>query len=448
MPFTLCATMDLSVVILARDRAENLPQAIASVIAQTTNRRLDVIVAAHGSQVTASAAIVREYERRYDRPTSKLRFQFVSGETPAAALNSALQRTRTPYVAFLHADDRWDRFKIERQLTAIHVGRHAGLVHTGCVSDAAEADEDIVHAEDANDDQFSEQQSPASADQQGLCVGRCLDALLSGCSVAFSSALVRRTALDEATQAAESPRWFDEQKGVAFFEDMLFRLAERTQFVLVSEPLTIVHDSVTDDVATSIHELRDGLSARLSFMDHLDGRTAIDKDLVREQLSTHIFHRMRDAANHGRRLEAEQLIHLADDLTLRDDRFTLPDEPAATRPPIEETTLNASRAEAEPATDGSSDDTVADDDDMEDSGELVAATDRPDDPLDLSRSDDPAAPKRQEAAIYDSAPMVPPHNLFNRTVPGSYEPPPRKPPARGFMQRVRDWIVRFVGGSF
>jgi glycosyltransferase involved in cell wall biosynthesis len=99
----------VSVVIPTRDRAQLLPRAVASVLAQSFQDFELIIVddaSADGSEQLARG--FRDARVRYLRHPSR--------RGGAAARNSGIARARGEYVAFLDDDDEWLPEKLERQI--------------------------------------------------------------------------------------------------------------------------------------------------------------------------------------------------------------------------------------------------------------------------------------------------------------------------------------------
>ena len=100
----------VSALIPAFNAERYLPEAIQSALTQT-RPPFEVIVVDDGStDATAEAARAFDQRVRYER-------QEQSG--PGAARNRGVELARGDHLAFLDADDRWERDKLERQLGAL-----------------------------------------------------------------------------------------------------------------------------------------------------------------------------------------------------------------------------------------------------------------------------------------------------------------------------------------
>jgi glycosyltransferase involved in cell wall biosynthesis len=110
----------VGVVIPVHDGERYLAEAIESVLAQT-HRQIDVIVVDDGSS-DDSAAVAESYAPRV---------RCFSQEAAAgigAARNRGVEMARGAYLAFLDADDLWERRKLELQLRAFELEPRPDLV--------------------------------------------------------------------------------------------------------------------------------------------------------------------------------------------------------------------------------------------------------------------------------------------------------------------------------
>ncbi len=98
-PFSPDERAAVSVVIPAYNYAHYLPQAIASVLAQT-HRALELLIVDDGSPDGTRATVAALAEPR-------LRYVWQENAGLSAARNTGLREARFPFVAFLDADDLW-----------------------------------------------------------------------------------------------------------------------------------------------------------------------------------------------------------------------------------------------------------------------------------------------------------------------------------------------------
>ncbi|GGM65051.1 glycosyltransferase involved in cell wall biosynthesis [Halarchaeum rubridurum] len=212
----------VSVVVPAYRRADVLPRAIDSALAQTVGD-LEVVVVDDGSPDDTEAVV-----RAYDDP----RVRYVAHGTNrgvSAARNTGIEHARGAYVAFLDSDDEWLPRKLERQLAALDA-KGAGWVGVYC--DYATVGGGLGARLAAL---VSERVFHAGAPREG---GRELAESLLTMRVFMgpgSTLLVARDALDGLA--------FDE--GLSIYEDwdLVLRLLARGKLAHVAEPLAVVHDT-------------------------------------------------------------------------------------------------------------------------------------------------------------------------------------------------------------
>lgn len=102
----------VSVIIPTYNRAQLLPRAIDSVLAQTVADRCDIVVVDDGSTDDTPAVAARYGDRiQYIRQPNR---------GAAAARNTGIRASDGEFVAFLDTDDEWRPDKTERQLEALH----------------------------------------------------------------------------------------------------------------------------------------------------------------------------------------------------------------------------------------------------------------------------------------------------------------------------------------
>ncbi|MGM0494333.1 MAG: glycosyltransferase family 2 protein [Armatimonadota bacterium] len=112
----------VSAVIPAYNAAGTVERALASVLAQTSDRIIEIIVVDDGSDDGTAEVVRGAY------PDVKLIQQENAGAS--AARNRGVREARGEYVAFLDADDEWLPGKIETQLE--YAREHPGVVLWGC----------------------------------------------------------------------------------------------------------------------------------------------------------------------------------------------------------------------------------------------------------------------------------------------------------------------------
>jgi glycosyltransferase involved in cell wall biosynthesis len=194
----------VSVVIPTRNRGEFLSAAIDSVLAQRFGD-FEIIVVDDGGTVESTAAVencrdprirlVRHHERRGG----------------AAARNSGIAASNSPYIAFLDDDDEWYPDKLDLQVRLLQARpTHVGVVYTGYdIVDGEKTCGQIVPVQSGN-----------------LSTALLRENLVGG----TSSVLVRRELLTAAGG-------FDERLPSFQDYDLWLRLARLCQFECLQQPL-------------------------------------------------------------------------------------------------------------------------------------------------------------------------------------------------------------------
>lgn len=119
---------EVTVVVVTRDRADMLRQALTSALAQRGGP-VDVVVVVDGS-VDDTARVLAEFP--------EVRVIHHDGGGPAAARNAGLAVVRTQWVAFLDDDDVWAPDKLLAQHLALAAAPQARWCHTGAMAVDAE----------------------------------------------------------------------------------------------------------------------------------------------------------------------------------------------------------------------------------------------------------------------------------------------------------------------
>lgn len=213
------ANPKISVIMNCLDCERYLHAALASVRSQTF-QDLEIIFWDNCSK-DSSADIAQGYG-------PALRY-FRGGETLplGAARNLAISHARGEYIAFLDCDDLWRPAKLEKQAALLDANPGLGLVCT---------DTEISDGEKGIRRLF-EQTAPGR--------GRVFDSLMRRQWISMSSAMARKSALDDiAAKAAALPggnagAWFDESLNVCEEADVFYRIAHDWECDYVDEPLTV-----------------------------------------------------------------------------------------------------------------------------------------------------------------------------------------------------------------
>ncbi|HEX5044646.1 MAG TPA: glycosyltransferase [Candidatus Polarisedimenticolaceae bacterium] len=196
----------VSAVIPAHNCARFLPQAIDSALAQE-GAALEVVVVDDGS-TDATPDVLASYAGR----VVALR---QANRGPSAARNAGIAASTGEFVAFLDADDTWEREKTRAQLAYLERHPACGLVFC----DAYLMDEAGHHL------------APLLGPRTGeVPTGSCLRELFQGNFVLIPGVMVRRSVL-------ERTGGFDERLRNAEDYDLWLRVAEIAEIGLVPEPL-------------------------------------------------------------------------------------------------------------------------------------------------------------------------------------------------------------------
>jgi glycosyltransferase involved in cell wall biosynthesis len=122
MPKTKAARPAVSVIVPAYRASRDIPDALASVFAQTFSD-FEVVVVDDGSPDGA------ELEAAIEPFRSRLQFIVQSNLGAGAARNTGIRASTGRMVAFLDADDRWAPEFLARQVALLESDRHCALVY-------------------------------------------------------------------------------------------------------------------------------------------------------------------------------------------------------------------------------------------------------------------------------------------------------------------------------
>ncbi|MEM0449419.1 MAG: glycosyltransferase family A protein [Methanomassiliicoccales archaeon] len=199
----------VSVIIPVYNRVDLLKRAIDSALAQTHDS-LEIIVVDD-----ASPEDVRSVLSYFHDP----RINYVRCEAnrgSAAARNEGIMLAKGRYVAFLDSDDEWRERKIEAQIKSL--GNH-GPGYGACYTESERFDDDSGRSIGFT-----------SYGKEGYLVGD----ILYGTRFTLSSFIVEKSVLLELGG-------FDERLRLGQDWELYLRLALRTRFAYVKEPLTVYH---------------------------------------------------------------------------------------------------------------------------------------------------------------------------------------------------------------
>jgi len=208
------AAHPVSVVIPTHDRADFLPRAVDSVLAQD-HPAFELIVVDDGSR-DATPDILAGYGSEIRVVT------FPENRGVSAARNAGIAAARHDLIAFLDSDDLFAPGKLSRQAAAMITGR-AMVAHTG----------EVWYRRGRHLNQKKKHRK-----EGGFIFHRCLEL----CAVGMSTVMVRRALFDAVGV-------FDEDLPCCEDYDLWLRVSARFPFLLVDEPLTIKHGGRQDQLS-------------------------------------------------------------------------------------------------------------------------------------------------------------------------------------------------------
>ena len=196
----------VTVIIPAHNDGAFIEQALESVLSQTF-RDFDIIVVNDGS--------TDDTEQRLTKYRDKITYIYQECRGPSAARNCAVRAARSPFVAFLDADDQWMPTKLEKQVHFAEANPAFGIVTT--------------------DVEWFNESGVINSSLKSIypiSSGFVLEKLIFDNWVSTSAAMVRRDCFGRAG-------WFDEERGV-YGEDwmMWIQIAAQYPVQFLDEVLT------------------------------------------------------------------------------------------------------------------------------------------------------------------------------------------------------------------
>ncbi|MCM0611839.1 glycosyltransferase [Marinobacter sediminum] len=225
----------VSVVTPTYNRARFLPDAVASVLAQTY-ADLELIVVDDGS-VDDTRKVLEPF-----LADGRVRYFYQENQGQSHARNHALEQATGDFIAFLDSDDLWAPGKLERQLAVLQ----------------ANPDVDIVHGDEA---MIDERGAVISLENMRRYSGSITRYLLADNSVSITTALVRRRCFYEMGG-------FDTSVGVADDYELWLRFSAR--YLFHYEPGIVASYRVMADQISSDKRRRFAANERIirTFLEH------------------------------------------------------------------------------------------------------------------------------------------------------------------------------------
>jgi glycosyltransferase involved in cell wall biosynthesis len=205
----------ISVIIPTYNRAVFLPEAIASVLAQTYND-FELLVVDDGS-TDNTADLLAGYGDR-------LRYLRQPNRGPAAARNHGIRAARYDLLAFLDSDDRFVPNKLAIQAEAMQTNPSLLISHT----------EEIWYRNGVHLNQKNIHRKAG---------GNLFERCLALCVVGMSTVMARR-------QLFEQVGMFDEDLPCCEDYDLWLRVSPTLEFLYVDHPLTIKNGGRSDQVSS------------------------------------------------------------------------------------------------------------------------------------------------------------------------------------------------------
>ena len=192
-----------SVVIASYNYGRFLPQTLESVLAQT--RQPDEIVVVDDGSTDDTKTMLAPYIE-----SGQIKYVYQENAGVAAAKQRAAEESSGDLLAFLDADDLWEKTKLEKQLPLFKDEKIGGVFSKRFIIDENGVRSSFVHPP--------------------FFRGNILNDIFAYNFIAFSSAVVRRTAFDQAGG-------YDKTLFMGVDYDLWIRIAALYEFDYIDEPL-------------------------------------------------------------------------------------------------------------------------------------------------------------------------------------------------------------------
>ena len=117
--------MNVSVVVPCHNEAKYIEQCIKSIIEQSDYSSISEIFVVDDGSTDESPQILKQLKLKFN----KLKIITTDGVGISAARNIAIKLSKSEFIAFLDADDYWDKNKLKKQLKAFNYDPSIGLVY-------------------------------------------------------------------------------------------------------------------------------------------------------------------------------------------------------------------------------------------------------------------------------------------------------------------------------
>ena len=132
----------ISVVIPCYNAADDVGNAIRSVLQQTRDDYIREVIVVNDGSTDRSEGIIRRWERKDKR----IQYIYQENSGPSAARNTGIDRSSQEYIAFLDADDCWLERKIEVQVQFLREHSQVGLLYTDAFRQRLDGETRRIHA--------------------------------------------------------------------------------------------------------------------------------------------------------------------------------------------------------------------------------------------------------------------------------------------------------------
>ena len=117
--------MSVSVVVPCHNEAKYIEQCIKSIIDQSDYNNINEIFVVDDGSTDETPQILKQLKLKFD----KLKIITTDGVGQSAARNIAMKLCKSEFIAFLDADDYWDKNKLKKQLKVFNYDPSIGLVY-------------------------------------------------------------------------------------------------------------------------------------------------------------------------------------------------------------------------------------------------------------------------------------------------------------------------------
>jgi glycosyltransferase involved in cell wall biosynthesis len=238
----------VSVVLATYNYGRYLAGALDSALGQTFDD-LEIIVIDDGS-TDETQQVIKPY-----LTNPRVRYFTSDHCGQPAAKNTGIRLTRAPLIAFLDADDLWLPTKLAKQVALFDDNPNLGVVYSRRLL-------------------MDEQGRSLHFMQPALPRGNVLDAMFRHNFICFSSAVVRRTVLEEVGI-------FDTQLALAIDYDLWLRIAQRYPFDYVDEPLVKYRTGHASLSRRTEERLKTAARIMARFLNERGGRKNLSPAIVR-----------------------------------------------------------------------------------------------------------------------------------------------------------------------